>query len=42
MNKRVVAAIAASATTLKINSYLLGWYFLTSLVAMTTAAATRQ
>ena len=32
---------AASATTLKISSYLLGWYFLASLVAMTTAAATR-
>jgi len=30
-----------SATALKMSNYLLGWYFLASLVAIATAAATR-
>jgi len=33
------AATTASATTLIVTGYLLGWYFLASLVAMATAAA---
>jgi len=34
--------VMASATTLKMNNYLLRWYFLASVVAIATAAATGQ